>query len=80
MESQEPRMKEKLEHLNAIRDELKKDDFNFLCATVIAQEYISSCNFQGIKRNRQNILNKVNAELKSIGCDSVSYGFLRKLC
>ncbi|HWJ79083.1 MAG TPA: hypothetical protein VNR61_13535 [Niallia sp.] len=80
MESQERKMKEKLEHLNAIRDELKKDDFRFLCATIIAQEYISIYKKLGVKVNRQYILNKVNNILKSKGLNSVSYGFLRKFC
>jgi N-dimethylarginine dimethylaminohydrolase len=73
-------MKEKLYHLEMVRNYIDDDMFKFAVASMLINHYIGRMMKQRNGINRAKLLDRVNLTLKSIGCSEVSYGFLRSYC
>lgn len=71
-------MSEKLSYLKTIRREIGEEQFKFAAASITATHYIESMKQNGKRMNRMQILIKVNTVLQGLGCEEISYGFLRK--
>ncbi|MGY6209510.1 hypothetical protein ACXEO8_06005 [Cytobacillus firmus] len=70
-------MKEKLHHLQHLKDSMDKDLFKLAAASVLVKYFLEEMNNQGKNIERTKMLDRVNLSLRSIGCSEVSYGFMR---
>lgn len=68
-----------MNQLNSLRSALSADEFKFLAATLTGAYYTDLVKRTGKKVKRTIVFDRVNLTLRSIGCEEVSYGFLRKL-
>jgi hypothetical protein len=71
-------MNEKIYHLKQIRQNMDEDTFRFTVATITIKHYLKLLELKRSKMDRTKLLIRVNGVLRSIGCEEVSYGFLRK--
>lgn len=70
-------MKEKLYHVNQLKDGLSEHQYRLVAATVISNYYVDRMKQTGRKLDRMSMLERVNLTLKGLGLEEVSYGFLR---
>lgn len=71
-------MNEKLDYLKEIRGVIGEEQFKFCAASIVANHFLELMKYKGKKVNRMELLTRVNLMMYVLGCDSVSYGFLRK--
>lgn len=69
---------EKMYYLKEIREYIGEEQFRICAATIIAKDYAELLHWRGIKRDRMHVLERTNLMLRSMGCEEVSYGFIRK--
>ncbi|WHY87573.1 hypothetical protein QNH39_07015 [Neobacillus novalis] len=69
---------EKLNYLMLLRKDIGEEQFKFAAAAILAKAYSELLQWRSIKRSRMNVLDRINLMLRSMGCDEVSYGFIRQ--
>ncbi|WJE54848.1 hypothetical protein QRE66_11855 [Bacillus cereus] len=69
---------EKLHYLKLLREDIGEEQFRLAAAAIIAKDYVELLYWRGIKRDRMHVLERTNLMLRSMGCEEISYGFIRK--
>ncbi|WP_231398827.1 hypothetical protein [Bacillus sp. 95MFCvi2.1] len=64
--------------MKEIREVIGEENFKFCSASIVANHFLELMKCKGKKVNRMQLLAGVNLMMYVLGCDQVSYGFLRK--
>jgi hypothetical protein len=70
-------LKDKLEHLTALKQDMSESMFRSMAATIIVNYYESILDEHSLKKSRTYMVNKVNEVLETMNVKEVSYSYLR---
>lgn len=70
-------MKDKLNHLNAVRQDIGEEQYRLAVAAVLTEHYIKVMLDRKREVSKAMLYQIVNLHLRRSGIDEVSYGFIR---
>lgn len=72
-------MNQKLENLLRLKEDMSDEVFRLVAASILLKHFIDELKNRGRSMHRSKLLFRVNLSLRSLGCDEVSYGFIRSM-